>query len=214
MDTEQANVQIVHCERCKARCRVSDPGNPKAKMLRRSKVPKGLCVNCAVHDFLRNTYPCNMLLDENGPTILLHISVREQFAEIMRGAMADAKPDEINWNLIVENWELPFAQKVKPSAMNPYVPGKDRPFGKGVQLVTPGKFPGDGNLTIHSFDELNDIEPGLGDSFRECIHGQLGETVERKPIADTEAATEPPAEINHDEWSTFAKREPRDKKSL
>ena len=211
---EQSN-QIVLCERCRARCRASESGNPKAKMLRRSNVPKGLCVNCATHDWLRNTYPCNMILDDSGPTILLHPTVREQFAEIMRGAMADAKPGEINWNLIVENWELPFAKKAKLSPTNPYRPGKDRPFGEGVQYVTRDKsgLSSRGNLIIRSFDELNEIEPGLGDSFRKCLRGQH-ETVEHEPTADTEPATEPPVEIKHDDWSTFKQSEPRDQKSL
>jgi len=37
----------------------------------------------------------------------------------MKVGMADAMPDEINWNLIIENWDLPFPHKMKPSATNP-----------------------------------------------------------------------------------------------
>jgi hypothetical protein len=89
-------------------------------MLRRSKEPKGLCVNCAVHDFLRNTYPCNTLLAQSGPQSLAYPHVQEQFAEIMRVGMSDAIPDEISWELIIENWALPFPNKMKSSAANPY----------------------------------------------------------------------------------------------
>ncbi len=109
----------IHCERCDARCKVTGQRNPEAKMLRRSKEPKGLCVNCAVHDWLRNTYPVNLLLAQSGPKALALPHIREQFTGIMRTGFADAKPDEIDWDRIVENWDLPFKNKVKATAMNP-----------------------------------------------------------------------------------------------
>ena len=108
---------IVNCERCGTRCRVDLVRNSKAKMLRRSN--KGLCANCAVHDWLRNTYPCNILLAQSGPESLRFTHIQKQFAEIMRVGFADAKPDEIDWQLIVENWDLPFPHKIKPSSTNP-----------------------------------------------------------------------------------------------
>ncbi len=107
------------CGRCGIRCRVGSSGRPDAKMLRRSDKPKGLCVNCAVHDFLRNTYPANMLLAESGPGSLVHPHIQEQFAGLMRVGMADAMPDEIRWDLIIENWDLPFPNKMKKSNTNP-----------------------------------------------------------------------------------------------
>jgi len=139
------------CERCKIRCRIATVSTP-AEMLRRSAVPNGLCVNCAVHDFLRNTYPCNMLLAQSGPRILLHGVLREQFAAIMETGHSHARPDEINWNLIVANWDLSWPHGVKPSATNPcsqkeldryaqegrkpYVPPKpDPPGGKEATLL-------------------------------------------------------------------------------
>jgi len=110
---------IIHCERCGARCKVAELRDPEAKMLRWSKEPKGLCINCAVHDFLRNTYPINMLLAEFGPKGLLLPHIQKQFMGIMRAGFADAKPDEIDWNRIVENWDLPFPKKIKPNSTNP-----------------------------------------------------------------------------------------------
>lgn len=110
---------MTNCERCKAPCKVEGPRNPSAKMLRRSKEPKGLCVNCAVHDWLRNTYPVNVLLAQSGPKGLRFPHIQEQFAGIMRTMFSDARPDEINWDLIIANWDLPFKGKVKAWAMNP-----------------------------------------------------------------------------------------------
>lgn len=110
--------QAIHCVRCGIPCRITGKGNPDAKMLRWAQGP-GLCVNCAVHDFLRHTYPINMMLARSGPRNLLIPHVQEQFAGIMKVAMADAMPDEIDWELIVENWDLPFRHKMKKGPMNP-----------------------------------------------------------------------------------------------
>lgn len=129
--------KIIYCERCEAPCKVAGPGNPDAKMLRLSK-SKGLCVNCAVHDWLRNTYPPNMLLAQSGPKVLLYPYIQKQFTGIMQVALADAKPDEINWEAIVENWDLPFPHKIKPSATNPC-------SQQELDDITAGKRPGIGH---------------------------------------------------------------------
>lgn len=118
LNSPKMNEKIIHCERCEAPCKIVGQGNPDAKMLRLS-ISKGLCINCAVHDFLRNCYPANMQLAESGPKALLLPHMQGLFTGIMRIASADAKPDEINWELIVENWDLPFPHKIKRSATNP-----------------------------------------------------------------------------------------------
>ena len=164
----------IHCERCDARCKVTGPRNPEAKILRRSKEPKGLCVNCAVHDWLRNTYPVNILLAQSGPKALALPHIREQFTGIMRIGFADAKPDEIDWDRIIENWELPFPHKVKPRAMNPCSQKELDEVATGERpglcsTVIPEPDPLDGKTTITSFEELNLLKPGLGDEFRKCL---------------------------------------------
>lgn len=117
MNEQKTLFETVDCQRCGERCRV-DGRESKAKMLRHSK-GKGLCINCAVHDWLRNTYPPNLILAQSGPKVLLFEHIQTQFAEIMKIGFADAKPDEIDWQRIVDNWELPFKSKVKATAMNP-----------------------------------------------------------------------------------------------
>jgi len=174
-----AEVAIAHCRRCGARCRVGGAGNPGAKMLRRSNEPKGLCVNCATHDWLRNTYPVNMLLAENGPKILVHWHIREQFADIMRCGMADAKPDEINWNLMNENWDLPFPHKIKRSAANPCSQQDLDEIKSGKRRGLGQKIPAKNKYTIcnppkvvRSFRELNEVEAGLGDELKSLLETQ------------------------------------------
>ena len=163
----------IHCDRCNVRCKVAEPPNPKAKMLRRSK-GKGLCVNCAVHDWLRNTYPCNILLAQSGAKSLIHPHVQEQFAEIMKVGMADAMPDEIDWNLIIENWDLPFPSKIKTSNTNPCsqleldeIAAGERP-ALGCDFNKRQTVCGE-DMTIRSFEQLNELEPGLGDDLRDCL---------------------------------------------
>lgn len=171
------NKEIIHCERCKAPCKIGGARNPDAKMLRRSSEPKGLCINCAVQDFLRNTYPVNILLAQSGPQVLLYPHLREPFADIMRAGLADAKLDEIDWSRIVKNWDLPFPNKVKPGPMNPCsqreldeIATRKRP-GIG-QMGIPKRDPLNGKTTITSFEECNLLEPGLGDKLRKCLREQ------------------------------------------
>jgi len=156
----------TNCERCEASIQVDAKQSSEAKMLRRSKEPKGLCVNCAVHDWLRNTYPPNIQLAESGPEILLIPHIQKLFAEIMKAGFADAGPEEIEWQRIVDNWELPFPTKIKTSGMNPCsqqeldeVAAGTRP---GLGSFVPAKpDPLRNNLVIRSFEEMNELKPGL-----------------------------------------------------
>ncbi|MBA7676117.1 hypothetical protein ES703_84358 [subsurface metagenome] len=169
----QDAVLFCQCERCGAQLQVGPAPGSEAKLLRRSKVPKGFCVNCAVHNFLRNTYPPNIQLAESGPEILLIPHIQTVFADIMKAGFADANPDEIDWQRIVDNWELPFPTKLKTSGMNPC-------SQKELDEVAAGTRSGLGAVTedsplvknrgvIKSFEELNELEPGLGDDLRDCL---------------------------------------------
>jgi len=168
-------VLFCQCERCGAKLQVGPAPGSEARMLRHSKVPKGFCVNCAVHNFLRNTYPPNIQLAESGPGILLIPHIQKVFADIMKAGFADACPDEIDWQRIVDNWQLPFRKKVKPSASNPC-------SQEQLDAVAAGTEPGLGAVTetnprntvcgckpITSFDELNQVMPGLGDEFKKLM---------------------------------------------
>lgn len=126
---------IAHCKRCKLPLSVQPKPQSEATMLRRAKGPDGYCLDCAVHDWLRNTYPVNLQLAESGPRILLFPHVRELFARIMRIAKAEALPEEINWNRIGENWDLPFPEPTKFSGRNPVSQAE-------LEEVATGKRPG------------------------------------------------------------------------
>lgn len=186
---------IAFCDRCGARCLLASKRNPGAKMLIYSKLPKGLCVNCATHDWLRNTYPVNMQLAKSGPRILVHLQIREQFAEIMRVAGADANPDEINWNLVSENWDLPFADKVEPRADNPITQKEldEIAAGKYKAIDTPApaaKVLLDCGGCITNFEQLNLLKPGLGDRFKSALRNS-----KEKTMADVIHKTQEPHRV-------------------
>jgi len=88
-------------------------------MLKKADVPKGLCVNCAVHDQLRHLYPANLILARSGPKGLVLPQLQQQFFEICQLAGTDARFEEIDWNAVIANWDLPFPTKLKSTATNP-----------------------------------------------------------------------------------------------
>lgn len=116
-----------------------------------------------------------MLLAKSGPKSLAYPHIQEQFAGIMRMGLADAMPDEIAWELIIENWELPFPNKVKPSNTNPCsqlelfeVSEGTRP-GIGDVPVNQHTVTNFDDLTVRSFGQLNELSPGLGDDLKNCL---------------------------------------------
>jgi hypothetical protein len=118
-----------------------------------------------------------MQLAEAGPRLLLIPFIQKLFTGIMEAGFADANPDEINWRLIVDNWELPFREKVKPSASNPC-------SQEDLDAIAAGTHPSYGEHRIRtsvagalkaiekldfSFEGLNKLESGLGESLKKCL---------------------------------------------
>lgn len=111
--------QGCSCGRCGAPCKVDPIPGSEARMLKRSAKPKGLCVNCAVHDLLRHLYPANLIVARSGPRGLALPHMQKQFYEICRMAGTDARFEEIDWSAIIANWDLPFPTRLKSTAANP-----------------------------------------------------------------------------------------------
>lgn len=130
--------RVVHCERCHAPCRVADRQNPDARLLRASLTGKGYCVNCGVTEFLkfehtvgtitRRCEECGDCVDAQPGEIPCRCDkpqpadprkffglphVQEQFAAIMSTGGADASPEEIDWDEVIANWDLPFPKHKK-----------------------------------------------------------------------------------------------------
>jgi len=115
-----------------------------------------------------------MQLAESGPKVLLLPHMHGIFTDVMRAGFADANPDEIDWQLMVDNWDLPFSKKVKPSASNPC-------SQEELDAIKAGTHPGYGQGRFRasvsgalkarkeldrSFEGLNELMPGLGDHLK------------------------------------------------
>lgn len=110
------NDQLAECVRCQKMCRIAGPSNPDARLLKYAtatevKQDGGLCADCATTQFLRGIETIMYGLENNGVKILLDPRVQKQFGELMAVGKADADPAEVNWQRVVENWDLPFPKK-------------------------------------------------------------------------------------------------------
>lgn len=129
---------IIACPRCGHLCKRSTPVNPDARLLIRTDSANGLCPNCAVTAFLMSVEPVKAGIEMNGVAkVLSNPLVREQFITVMRAGGADMKPEEINWQSVIDNWALPFpaAKRKKRNASPP--PDRKRGSGGYVQSLAP-----------------------------------------------------------------------------
>jgi len=70
---------IAHCDRCQRKLQVAAQRRKDSKPFRLAKVPKGVCPECVMTQWLYNTYPVNMQIDIAGPELLLKPHIREAF---------------------------------------------------------------------------------------------------------------------------------------
>jgi hypothetical protein len=114
---------MTKCERCKKLIVLAaERRNEDSHPFRLAKVPKGVCANCVMTQFLYNTYPINMQIDEAGPELLLKPGICEAFLSSGLLGHSDLNIDEIEWERVVANWDLPV--KIQKSGMNPYRMGE------------------------------------------------------------------------------------------
>ena len=106
------DIQIVSCDRCGVPCKVAYTANEDARLLMHSTAPAGWCADCAATDFMKNRSPLARMMEMNpiGKAMLLDPRVQAQFAVLMKTGNTDAKPEELNWQRIHGNWELPFGK--------------------------------------------------------------------------------------------------------
>ncbi len=104
--------RVGHCPRCGRLCQATGPKNLDARLMRRASDPAaGLCPNCAITDFILSVEPMAHAIEKNGPEILLTPHVQEQFGTLLIIGQADADQSEIDWEVVVKNWHLPFPKR-------------------------------------------------------------------------------------------------------
>lgn len=101
------DIQIAYCNRCGIPCKIATQSNEDARLLRKSTIPQGYCPDCAVAHFLQVVSPLGQLIHDPAKQLLWE-PAQKQFAEVMKAGGADLNPEQINWQRVVENWDLPF----------------------------------------------------------------------------------------------------------
>jgi hypothetical protein len=95
----------MNCERCGVAVRVNPERDPDARLMRHAD--HGVCANCAITAFLKTMEPLATVIREKGPEILLAAGVGPQMAAALAAGHADARPGEIDWQIVVDQWDLP-----------------------------------------------------------------------------------------------------------
>jgi hypothetical protein len=132
---------MVKCERCGKLITLAPESSrhEDAHPFRLAKEPKGVCANCIMTQFLYNTYPINMQIDEAGPELLLNQGIREAFVRCGLLSHSDLKIEEINWQQVVANWALPV--KAPRGPRNPYRMGESpRAQARNAGLPPPAMY--------------------------------------------------------------------------
>jgi len=108
-------MEIVECTRCGKPCKVGPPPNPKARLMafatKAEALQSGLCGNCAAAVFIKSNRILMAGIEMSGIGMLADARVQKQFGDVMQAGFADAKPAELNWQKIIDDWELPIPKK-------------------------------------------------------------------------------------------------------
>ena len=104
----------LNCVSCGILCQPGKRGDPKARPFKGAS--KGLCADCAVTQlFLSADFEALRIgILKNGIEVLKEPPIQRQFAKILRTGQSDLQSEEINWDRIIAQWDLPFPRGYKP----------------------------------------------------------------------------------------------------
>jgi hypothetical protein len=60
-----------------------------------------------------------LTLASGGPHLLAHPHIQQMYYDLLRMAGTDVTQEEIDWQAIIANWDLPFPTKMQRLATNP-----------------------------------------------------------------------------------------------
>lgn len=99
-----ATETITACRRCGRAARGSD-GDPKARVYRRAK--QGECTECHAVLILKALDAMHGgLLFNAGPECLRLPHIQQRFGALMTAGNAECNVDAIDWNRVIEVWDL------------------------------------------------------------------------------------------------------------
>lgn len=104
--------QPIPCTRCGKLGQAGPPPNPEGRLMVYAQTAENaMCADCAATAFIKGIDVFMYSIELRGPEILLTPHVQVQFAQVMTSGKADATPQEIDWQRVVENWELPVPKE-------------------------------------------------------------------------------------------------------
>jgi len=103
----------TQCPRCGRLCLSGKSDNPEARPFRRAE--EGLCGDCAVTHFLMcpEMEPMKNNLLNAGLDALKNLNIQEVFESMLLAGKSELTMEEINWENVINNWDLPFPRKYK-----------------------------------------------------------------------------------------------------
>lgn len=113
-DDPRRDTAAIPCTRCGKLGKAGLPPNPKGRLMVYAQTAQNaLCADCAATAFIKDTEVLMYGISLHGVRVLLDPRIQSGFADVMRAGKADATPEEINWQRVVDNWELPIPKQKK-----------------------------------------------------------------------------------------------------
>lgn len=105
---------MENCIRCGRQCRPGQSQNPQARPFKRAQ--QGLCADCVVTEFLLSddVEALREGILRNGIEVLRNPNIQKVFSGMLLVGKSDLQSDEINWDRVITNWDLPFPGKGRP----------------------------------------------------------------------------------------------------
>lgn len=109
MNDTTTTTQPIPCTRCGKLGQAGPPPNPEGRlMVYAQTADNAMCADCAATAFIKGVETLMYAIFLNGVQMLLNPVIQRGFAEVMKAGNADATPEEINWQRVVDNWGLPI----------------------------------------------------------------------------------------------------------
>lgn len=102
-------MEITKCTRCGRQCIPGKSLNPEARPFKGAM--EGLCADCVVTSFLQSDEVLQQAIVKTKKAVLLLPFAQEQFFKLMKVGRSELSSDEINWEVVVDQWDLPFPGK-------------------------------------------------------------------------------------------------------
>src|SRR4051812_30690884 len=104
-----------NCDRCGCPCQVADePSSPEARPIRKARVAKGCCGNCAITQYIKTGPLMDVIPGGHNSVpgfdigqVLRMPHVQQQFAAVFRAGHISDIAAEVDWEQVIDNWDLP-----------------------------------------------------------------------------------------------------------